>query len=766
MGLRHRQGFGARKGSAHDERRAAGRASGGARRPRGHHRSAVAFVPATDRAGHRTRPPPLAQAAPPAGQPLTGDFDGDGRVDIFWYGPGSAPDHHWYGQSNLQFGGRPIAINRTYQPIIGDFDGDRRSDIFWYAPARPATSSTTAPAATASPARRPWSRAPTSPSRATSTATAAPTSSGRRRVGHRLVWYGAPGRTFVHRGFTVNRTLTPLVGDYNGDFRHDIFGTAPARSPTRSGTAPPPGASPARPPTSAAPTSPWSVTSTATGAATSSGTRRGRRATRCGTAPPAARSPARRSPSTARWCHGSATTTATAVGTSSGTPPARTPTRSGTAPPPGASPAGPPTPSALYQPVTGDFNGGGRTDVFWWAPGTGDDAVWFATASRSFTGRPTTIDLAYERPTPLQPQSLVDAYNPYGYIAHAAGGYDGRTYTNSLDAFEFNYARGFRVFELDFVVLADGTVLAAHNGLERYYGLTKPFDQASWAEIAGNKFDGRYTIMRSNEVVQLAARPPRRLRDPRHQVPARPHLPALRVPDRRRPRAHGPGAAPHQGPGRARPVPERLAAAELHDRPLPHAGLQQVRRPRGRPVHQEQPVAWRDDVVAGPRSARSLSQNHVQGRRFTPTFAGQVQAAARSLPCTPSATPPMCRPSSPWPSACTRSPFAVSGQRAAEEQPLVDPVFPPGVVPVRGGRKAPGDEVEPQEGRSDASRPAACVRLRSTGAGAAAAGPTGCGGADGHLAARSDPRSLQRRSAPRRTLESRDPARHVRESRS
>ncbi|MGH9233683.1 MAG: FG-GAP repeat domain-containing protein [Acidimicrobiales bacterium] len=95
--------------------------------------SAVAFVPAAVAPDMDAAAAP-AHAAPPAGQPLTGDFDGDRRVDIFWYGPGSAPDHHWYGQSNLQFGGRPIAINRTYQPIIGDFDGDRRSDIFWYAP--------------------------------------------------------------------------------------------------------------------------------------------------------------------------------------------------------------------------------------------------------------------------------------------------------------------------------------------------------------------------------------------------------------------------------------------------------------------------------------------------------------------------------------------------------------------------------------------------------------------------------------------------------
>jgi hypothetical protein len=39
---------------------------------------------------------------------LVGDFDGDGREDIFWYGPGTFPsggqlaDAVWYGQEPLQ----------------------------------------------------------------------------------------------------------------------------------------------------------------------------------------------------------------------------------------------------------------------------------------------------------------------------------------------------------------------------------------------------------------------------------------------------------------------------------------------------------------------------------------------------------------------------------------------------------------------------------------------------------------------------------------
>jgi hypothetical protein len=645
--------------------------------------SAVAFVPAAVAPDMDAAAAP-AQAAPPAGQPLTGDFDGDGRVDIFWYGPGSAPDHHWYGQSNLQFGGRPIAINRTYQPIIGDFDGDRRSDIFWYAPGSASDiiyygTSSHGFAGKGTPVQGTYLPF-----------TGDFNGDGRADIfwyapgsGTDSVWYGAPGRTFVHRGFTVNRTLTPLVGDYNGDFRHDIFwyGTGSVADSIWYGTS-----------TRSFAGKTTNVRGTyqplvgdfdgdwrsdifwyAPGSAgdplwygTSSRTFTGKTFTVNRTLVPRVGDYDGDGRRDIFWYAAGSDTDSIWYGTSTRSFAGRS-----------ANAVGP------YQPVTGDFNGGGRTDVFWWAPGTGDDAVWFATASRGFSGRPTTIDLAYERPTPLQPQSLVDAYNPYGYIAHAAGGYDGRTYTNSLDAFEFNYARGFRVFELDFVVLGDGTVLAAHNGLESYYGLTKPFDQASWAEIAGNKFDGRYTIMRSNEVVQL-------LRD---------HPDAYVILDTKYQHDHI----------FRRFVSQTGGAHALMDRVLPHIkdqaeldlyrntwplrnymialyrtqasnryddpeAVQFIRNNRSPGVM----MWWRDRDPA-----LSLSQNHVQGRRFTPTFAGQVQAAG-AIATVHTISDPADVP--PFESLAigvySDAPFAVSGQRAAEEQPLVDPVFPPGVVPV------------------------------------------------------------------------------------
>jgi hypothetical protein len=53
------------------------------------------------------------------------------------------------------------------------------------------------------------------------------------------------------------------------------------------------------------------------------------------------------------------------------------------------------------------------------------------------------------------------------------------------------------------VRLKDGTALLAHNGLEENYGLSKSFREATWAELAGHRYLGRYTILRSQDLVRL-----------------------------------------------------------------------------------------------------------------------------------------------------------------------------------------------------------------------------------------------------------------------
>lgn len=48
-------------------------------------------------------------------------------------------------------------------------------------------------------------------------------------------------------------------------------------------------------------------------------------------------------------------------------------------------------------------------------------------------------------------------------VAHAGGGIDGTTYTNSIAALDMNYARNFRVFEIDFLRTADGRFICGHD---------------------------------------------------------------------------------------------------------------------------------------------------------------------------------------------------------------------------------------------------------------------------------------------------------------
>ena len=58
------------------------------------------------------------------------------------------------------------------------------------------------------------------------------------------------------------------------------------------------------------------------------------------------------------------------------------------------------------------------------------------------------------------------------YIAHAGGKIDGNTYTNSLEALNLSYNKGFRLFELDIIKTKDGYFVAAH-------------DWEHWAKITG-----------------------------------------------------------------------------------------------------------------------------------------------------------------------------------------------------------------------------------------------------------------------------------------
>jgi glycerophosphoryl diester phosphodiesterase len=60
-------------------------------------------------------------------------------------------------------------------------------------------------------------------------------------------------------------------------------------------------------------------------------------------------------------------------------------------------------------------------------------------------------------------------------VAHAGGSIKGETYTNSREAMDYNYALGFRRFELDFEWTLDGHLVAVHDwgSTCRAFGITQ-----------------------------------------------------------------------------------------------------------------------------------------------------------------------------------------------------------------------------------------------------------------------------------------------------
>lgn len=97
-------------------------------------------------------------------------------------------------------------------------------------------------------------------------------------------------------------------------------------------------------------------------------------------------------------------------------------------------------------------------------------------------------------------------WTKYKYIAHALGGVGGKTYTNSIQAFEHNYNKGFKVFEVDLDFTSDDELIAWHSfsktslkemGLPEKYATKKP----TLAEFKSMKPYGKYTTMTFKDVV-------------------------------------------------------------------------------------------------------------------------------------------------------------------------------------------------------------------------------------------------------------------------
>jgi glycerophosphoryl diester phosphodiesterase len=389
--------------------------------------------------------------------PLVGDFNGNGHADILWYGPGANPDVLWYGGVDGAFSGRSLAVNGTYQPLVADFNGDRRADIFWYGPGAAndviwygrSSGGFSGRAVTVRGTYQPLVANFNGDSRA-DILWYGP------GAGYDVLWLGLGSGGFSSRAITVNGTYQPLLGDWNGDGSRDILWYGPG----------------------AAPDVLWF--------GHANGRFTGRAVNVAGSYKPFTGDFNGDAHTDILWYGPGDGYDVTWYGRSDGRFGAVATTVRGT-----------------YEPYVGDYGGDRVHDVFWYALGDPDDFLWFGHANRQFTSRATTLDVGYTRAPPLRPQALTSGYNPYGFVAHAFGAIDGNLYTNSLEAFQRNYGRGFRVFECDLVRLADGTALVAHDGLEANYGLNKPFTEATWADLAGHKYLGKYTILRAQELAGL-----------------------------------------------------------------------------------------------------------------------------------------------------------------------------------------------------------------------------------------------------------------------
>lgn len=93
------------------------------------------------------------------------------------------------------------------------------------------------------------------------------------------------------------------------------------------------------------------------------------------------------------------------------------------------------------------------------------------------------------------------------YIAHACGGIDGKTYTNSREAFLLNYELGHRVFEIDFNLSEDGVLIAAHDK-EHWKEITKtdlPYTSENFNRLL---IYDQYESLNWSEIIDLMAEYP------------------------------------------------------------------------------------------------------------------------------------------------------------------------------------------------------------------------------------------------------------------
>lgn len=124
--------------------------------------------------------------------------------------------------------------------------------------------------------------------------------------------------------------------------------------------------------------------------------------------------------------------------------------------------------------------------------------------------------LARARMPQARPESLHSLFPPssvageFGLVAHALGGIDGATYTNSREAWEQSCAAGYRLIEVDLRRTADGHIVCFHERTPPHLNLPGPMEDISRREFLAARYFGGFSPLDLDGLIELLSADERR----------------------------------------------------------------------------------------------------------------------------------------------------------------------------------------------------------------------------------------------------------------
>ncbi|WP_334072085.1 MULTISPECIES: phosphatidylinositol-specific phospholipase C/glycerophosphodiester phosphodiesterase family protein [Paenibacillus] len=134
-----------------------------------------------------------------------------------------------------------------------------------------------------------------------------------------------------------------------------------------------------------------------------------------------------------------------------------------------------------------------------------------------FAGLAILLLFTLSRPQAATPTPSTPGFQAHRVVAHAMGGIEGLTYTNSYEAFIANYEKGTRVFEADLLISKDDQLIARHEWGEKFTEMlgqeeiVDPSDRGavwSYHEFKEAKILGRYEPLGWKDILDLMERYP------------------------------------------------------------------------------------------------------------------------------------------------------------------------------------------------------------------------------------------------------------------